>query len=760
MSSTKEMIVFIQDWIYHINRSDKLTVFTGKEAQYDAKQKLYRESEMEYKLVAEDVPSLTDACRGDLYRVRVKEELDTRYGYQRRISSAERVESALIHTIQSFLSQIRERCLTPKRRDALIDAYGAKTFDAILANPSSLDIIKAEPNIKHRIYRAITEKRDFSVLLAFLSKRKWDCRWAIPLYEKYGDETILQLRRDPYLLYQHDLASFKAADWVFLNDGGTVHNPLRCRRAVLAALLREAKQNGGTFIPRKELRKEIASLLWNPNPNAKASNCTISEADISKALDWLEECGVVHTDRVGGREDVYISSLYHAEVSVAAGVKILCQTKKPVTCPPYVLDSFLLEYRNSKGQQLTADQRIAVKQMLTAPVSVITGGPGTGKTFLVEAAIAALHELCPQAVVQCCAPTGKAANRMPAEASTIARLSRSGKWKRVNRSGSRTPDIVFVDEVSMVDIGLFVELLDVVPAGARLVLIGDQDQLPSIEPGQVLRDLIDSGVIRIIHLREVFRQEDGSAIRSNAAKIIQAAVDEDIHLDEKGAGFAFNVHLSNPHRIPNAVIKAIEIVQKSGIPLREIPVITWHQRGELGTRNWNHLLQDHFNPQNEENKLYCGGKEFRLHDRVIHIKNNYDLNVFNGETGEITEIHRTREWALTVQYDSKAVHYSEKDLEELDLAYALTAHKSQGSEYSVVIIPIAGKGITRRLLYTAVTRGKKLVLLVGTEEALTAEMRGETTDKRASHLTLRLQKILPPVLPETEQLSMFPPVKN
>ena len=445
MSSTKERIVFIQDWIYRINRSDKLTVFTGKEAQYDAKQKLYRESAMEYKLVAEDVPSLADACRGDLYRVRVKEEMDSRYGYQWRISSAERVESALLHTIRSFLSQIRERCLTPKRRDALIKAYGTKTFDTILANPSSLDIIKAEPAIKHRIYRAITEKRDFAVLLAFLAKRKWDCRWAIPLYEKYKDETILQLRRDPYLLYQHDLTSFKAADWVFLNDGGTAHDPLRCRRAVLAALLREAKQNGGSFIPRKELRKEIASLLWNPNPNAKASNCAISEADIAKALDWLEECGVIHTDRVGGREDVYISSLYHAEVSAAAGVKILCQTKKPVTCPPHVLDRFLAEYRNSKGQQLTGDQRIAVKQMLTAPVSVITGGPGTGKTFLVEAAIAALHELCPQAVVQCCAPTGKAANRMPAEASTIARLSRSEKWKRVNRSGSGEPDIIFVD---------------------------------------------------------------------------------------------------------------------------------------------------------------------------------------------------------------------------------------------------------------------------------------------------------------------------
>lgn len=349
---------------------------------------------------------------------------------------------------------------------------------------------------------------------------------------------------------------------------------------------------------------------------------------------------------------------------------------------------------------------------------------------------------------------------MPAEASTIDRLYGNEKWKRFNRSGGRDPDIVFVDEVSMVSITLFSKLLEIIPAGARLVLIGDQDQLPSIEAGQVLRDLIDSGVIHTIRLREVFRQDENSAILSNAEKTIRTAVDRGICLDEQGDGFAFNKKLTNPHRIPDAVTQAIELALKTGMPLKEIKVITMGQRGERGAGSFNHLLQDHFNPQKEENKFYYGNEEFRLHDPVIHIKNNYDKDVFNGEVGEVVELRHTREWVLTVQYPGKTVHYSEKDLAELELAYALTAHKCQGSEFEAVIIPIAGRGITRRWLYTAETRGKKLVLLIGTDEALTAEMRGETTDDRASHLALRLQKALPPVLPEMEQMSMFPTAEN
>lgn len=757
MKGTKEIKIFIQGWIYRLCPSDDLTVFTGLEAQYDSKRLLYRESEMEYKLVAESIPALADARRGDLYRVVIREELHSQYGYQWKILSAERIEPVVDYTIRTFLMRISEPCLTPKRADALIKAYGAKTFDAILAAPSALDVIKANLNSKRRIYHAIADNRGFANLLSYLAKRKWDCRWAIPLYERHKDAAILQLRTNPYLLCEYGLAGFKTADWVFLDDGGAVNAPLRCHRAVMAALHREAKQNGGTFIPREKLRERIAPLLGDAGPNTKAASCTISEKDISDALSWLEDCAEIHIDHVSGKEDVYIASLYDAEMSAAKGLKALCQTGKRASCPPHQLDTFLTEYSTSSGQQLTSTQRLAVKQMLTAPVSIVTGGPGTGKTFLIEAAIAALRKLCPHAVVQNCAPTGKAADCMPAEASTIARLSENAKWKRVNRSGTKEPDIVIVDEVSMVGITLFAELLDVVPRGARLVLIGDQNQLPSIQPGQVLRDLIASGVIQTVQLKDVFRQKENSAILSNSEKIIQTPADQDIHLDKLGAGFAFNKCFHNPHKIPNAVIRTMEMALNTGRPLKEIQVIT---RRKDEARNLNHLLQDHFNPQTADNTFYYGGKEFRLNDRVIHIKNNYDKDVFNGEVGAITEIQHTKELALTVKYPSKTIIYSEKDLAELELAYALTAHKCQGSEYNTVVIPIAGKGISRRWLYTAETRGRQLVLLIGTEDALSAEMRDESSDERASHLALRLRKLLPPVPPDVEQLSMFTTSKN
>ena len=498
-NTTTELMVFIQGWIYRLDKSTKLTVFTGLEAIFDTKQKLYCVDEVECKFVAKDIPQLADAHPGDRYKIKVKKEQDFKYGQQWRVVSAERVESAEEHEIRKFLTgQIKERSLTHCRRDALIEAYGTKVFDAVLKNTSALNIIDVKPNIKRRIYCAIQKSRSFADLLAFLVQKKWDCRWASPLYETYKNKAILNLLADPYLLYQQELAGFRAADRVFLESGRAVNDPLRCWHAVLAALEKEEK-NGGTFIPRKKLSKKIASLLWD---NDSGSSCVISEGDISMALDWLEVCKQIHIDRVDGREDVYLLPLYHAEVLAAERLSVLYQAKKSVTCSAQEIDQFLTGYRSTNEVQLTSNQRMAVKQMLTGSICVITGGPGTGKTMLVKAAIDTLHELYPDAVVQCCAPTGKAAGRMPAEASTIDRLAESEKWKKQLNQIREDADIYFVDEMSMVGIELFAKLLAIIPPGARLVLIGDVDQLPSIAAGQTLHDLIESGVIPTIRLQE------------------------------------------------------------------------------------------------------------------------------------------------------------------------------------------------------------------------------------------------------------------
>ena len=752
MDSTKtEIIIFIQRWIYHAGKSDEKNIFVGADALFDGNQRMYFASEIEYTFVYESIPGLAEASPGDIYRVTAAEE-DSAYGHQWRIASADRIESAMVHEIRKFLMQVKGRYITSKSCSELVNAYGAKTLDTILADRSALDFLKIKQNSKDRIYHTIAENRGFANLLAFLTKRNWDCRLALPLYITYGDKALSTIRTEPYRIYQDHLTSFLTADWIFLNLGGAADAPRRCQNAVRAALQKEEARNGGSFILRKELREKISRLPEDDTPH----DCTLAEDDISKALDWLEESGEVHTDRINGVEAVYPSQLYYAEVDVAEGLKVLCQAKKWVTCSVHQIDRFLESYGASTGLKLTPNQCAAVRQMLAAPVSIITGGPGTGKTLLIKAALDTLEELCPRAVVQCCSLTGKAAERMPAEACTIDRLTKNEQWKYANRYSRDEPDLFIVDEVSMVDIKRFQELLAVIPTGARLVLIGDQEQLPSIDAGQVLRDIIDSGVIRTVHLREVFRQEMGSAIRSNAAKIIQTAEDQDIHLDETGAGFDFNKRISDPCKIAEAVVLTYEKLLEGGTPPAAVQVITRQQKGELGTQNLNHLLQDRLNPQKDEDKFFCDGKEFRLRDRVIHTRNNYKKEVFNGEVGAIVEIHRTREWVLTVQYPSKLVKYAEADLKDLELAYALTAHKCQGSEYGVVIIPIAGKGITRRILYTAVTRGRERVLLIGTESALSAEMRGETSDERASHLALRLRQLLPPILPEAEQISLFP----
>ena len=775
----KKMIISLKKRIYCFHIIDQLDVFIGKEVYWDDKQKRFFETGMEYKFVTSAIPGLKNARLGDIYEVTVVEELDPQYGYQWQIKSADHVESIVIRVIRDFLSQIK---VTSKSRDTLIKTYGTKALGTILADPSALDVLKIKPNSKLQIRLAIVENRSFVELLAFLEKREWDCRWALPLYKRYGNKAISALRMNPYILYEHELyqrelyenefyryersgdeldkcrlTDFRTADRVFLSDrsSGPANAHIRCWHAIMAALYEEAEQNGGTFIPRKELLEKIAPLLWDTTPDA-ASNCTISENDISKALDWLEEIKWIHREHISGREDIYLSQLYYAETGVAEGLKALCETEKAVNCPEHEIDGMLAEFEVSNRVQLTPTQRDAVKQMLTDPVCVITGGPGTGKTLLVKAAIYVLHKLQSHAVVWCCAPTGKAAERMPAEACTIDWLIESEKWKNINQNNKRDPEIIFVDEVSMVGIELFSELLAVIPAGARLVLIGDQNQLPSIKAGQLLRDIIDSGVIRSVHLHEVFRQESSSDIPSFAKEIINTAPDQDMHLEETGAGFEFNQQINDPHRVVESVVRTYKRFLKKGMPFSEIQVIPRQRNGIQGTRNMNRLLQDRLNPQLIENTVFFNGKEFRLHDRVIHTKNNYDKNVFNGEIGEIIEVQHTRERMLTVKYPSKTVSYSKKDLEELDLAYALTVHKCQGSEFGVVIIPITGRGISCRLLYTAVTRGRKLVLLIGTESALTAEMRDESTNDRASHLALRLRKLLPPILPEVVQTSLFP----
>ena len=314
-SRTKDMSVLIQNWIYCLGESGKLKVFIGTEAQYSSKQKLYSEGWMDHKFVAESVPGLADAHQGDWYKVRVKEEADPQYGYQYRIVSAERIESAEAHEIRVFMLQMKEKHLTSNRIDALINAYDAKVLEAILTNPASLDLIKAKPDIKRQIHYAIAENSGYAALMAFLAKRKWDCSWGRPLYEWYGDKAIFTLRMSPYLLYERELTGFKAADRVFLDDGGNIHSPLRCRRAVMAALRREEKY-GGVYVPRKELRGRITPLLGDADPD-KPSHCSVSEDDISKALDMLEESRQIHIDRANGRKDVYLLPLYQAEVRVA-----------------------------------------------------------------------------------------------------------------------------------------------------------------------------------------------------------------------------------------------------------------------------------------------------------------------------------------------------------------------------------------------------------------------------------------------------------
>lgn len=757
------MQVYIKERVSHRSGNDGKTVFIGTIAQCDEKDKAYFESSREYKFIADNEIGLGNIRCGDRYEIAALDEEDDCYGYQWIITSAVCIEPVAVRVIRQFLTELKVKGLTQKRISKLLAAYGANTLEEIIANSSALDILAPLPELRNRIYAAVTSKQIFARIMKFLEERKVDCRLAVPIFEQYGDSALVSISSNPYDLFTKGIAQFRTADRIFLEGGGKTHDHLRSNYAVLAALLNESKQNGSLYIERSKLRKKTAPLLADrlSDTAAKSGECSLSEDDISEAVKRLEKMGRVQIDGAY----IYLSSLYQAEINTANGIKLLCKTPKKRNFDLEKVDIFLADLRTTDGFPLSPAQRTAVRQLLTAPVSVLTGGPGTGKSTLIAAVISAIRELQPNTKILSCAPTGKAADNMPGDAKTIHKLiAMKSCGKRYQEM--ENIDIIFVDEASMVDIQLFAELLTLIPAGARLILIGDNNQLPSIEPGQVLYDMIQSKRIHTINLHIGFRQKEAGQISSTAAKIIETENEKDIVLDavaistdipaEEGNDFYFINRISSPRKITGCIMLAEKMLQENGLNVADIQVLTKQKQGELGTFYLNGLLQNEFNPQTEENIFIAGGKEFRLHDRVIHTKNNYDLGVFNGNVGVITEIVKTKEHALTVTYPSGAKRYTAKDLEDLELAYALTIHKSQGSEYRAVIIPVAGKGFSRRLLYTGVTRGKELVLLIGTDTALKVQIRNEADSVRNSRLAYRLRALLPP-LPEEEmeQQSLF-----
>ena len=606
-------------------------------------------------------------------------------------------------------------------------AFGEAVFDVIEQEPPRLrEVTGIGPKRAARIIAGWAEQKVIREIMLFLHSNGVGTSRAVRIYKTYGADAVQLISENPYRLAR-DIRGigFRTADQIAGKLGIEKTAIIRVRAGISFALA-EAMDNGHCGLPHQDLLVLTRELLEVP---AELVNI---------ALDLELRDGTVIADDLDGRRCVFLAGLYRAEREIADKLRALAVRKPP--WPAIETDKAIPWVEKRAKLALAASQVEAVRVALASNVLVITGGPGVGKTTLVNSILKIL--LAKSVAVALCAPTGRAAKRLSEstglEAKTIHRLletdPRTGAFRRTEEL-LLDCDLLVVDETSMVDVPLMRALLRALPNQAALLLVGDVDQLPSVGPGQVLADIIASGAVPVVRLTEVFRQAAESRIIVNAHRINQGLLPNLAPVE--GGDFYF-VDAANPEE---GIGKLLAIVRKRiprrfGFdPVRDIQVLCPMNRGGLGARSLNIELQNVLNPPGER-RVERFGWTFCPGDKVMQVENDYDKEVYNGDLGVVSRIDM-EEGELTVDFDGRDVVYGFGELDELVLAYATTIHKSQGSEYPAVVIPLTTQHypmLQRNLVYTGVTRGKRLVVLVGWRKALAIAVKGARARRRWSKL--------------------------
>ncbi len=659
---------------------------------------------------------------------------DPRHGQQFKAEKMRMSKPDTLEGIEKYLASDLIKGIGKEYAKRLVKSFGRDVFDVI--ENSSGKQLKVEgigKLRKERIKTAWDEQKSVRQIMAFLFSHGISTTRAFRIHKVYGDKAIEIVQRDPYCLAR-DIRGigFLIADQISMKLGIAKESDLRAR-AGLEFVLGELTSNGHCAYVRNDLLSRTAELL------------DIDLDIIERALNYsVEEKRLILRTDIRGRDLIYLPKLYFAEIELAKRLKTLGQGKHP--CPAVDFEKALAWVQKKSGIELAVAQKNALKTSVESKVMVITGGPGVGKTTLVNSVLMILK--AKKMRVSLCAPTGRAAKRMAEttgmEAKTIHRLLKFNPGTGGFIHNAENPlecDVLIVDESSMIDIVLAAQLINAVPLHAAVVIVGDADQLPSVGPGRVLQDIIKSKTIPVAHLDEVFRQAATSRIITNAHKINCGQMPEFPEAGETSD--CYFVEADDPEKALQLVGKMIKqsIPKKFHFnPLNDIQILTPMQKGELGARNLNVTLQQLLNPRGDEVERF--GIVYRTGDKVMQTENDYDKEVYNGDIGRILSIDSDAS-ELKVEFDGRTVMYDFRELDELVLSYAITIHKSQGSEYPCVLIPLHTQHyvlLQRSLIYTAITRAKKLVILLGTKKALNlAVTRAESRD-RTTTLAERLKK--------------------
>jgi len=689
------------------------------------------------------VGNLPSAVAGEYIEATGEWKQDRDHGLQFKADNIRTTPPHTIEGIEKYLGSGLIKGIGRHYARKIVEAFGERTLSVIDESPAFLKEVKGlGPRRIQRIRESWQEQKAVRGILVFLQSHGIGTNRALRIYKTYGDQAVEVVRANPYRLAT-DIwgVGFKSADDIALRIGFDRASPLRALAAV-RYVLQELSDDGHCAYPETDVIGKTIELTGIDRTTITA----VIEQGIGEG-EFVRDDKL--TDIGPWASWLYLKRLHQAETGIAQSLKALCHGRHPL---PSIKIEAALEWVEKKMKIKLADsQRHAIRQSATQKVLVITGGPGVGKTTIVRAILEIFS--AKGMVCELCAPTGRAAKRLSEttgrEARTIHRLLEYDPGVNGFKRDSRNPlqaDLIVVDETSMVDVVLMSQLLQAVPARACLLLVGDVDQLPSVGPGTVLTDIIDSGAVPVVRLTEIFRQAGQSWIVRAAHRVKNGEMPESAP-DKQGDFFLVEAST------PEAVIDRIVTLVRERIParfklnpFRDIQVLTPMNRSELGSRNLNAKLQEVLNPPGSPggtglSQIERFGWTFRIGDKVLQTVNNYQKEVFNGDIGRIVSIH-SEDQEMTVEFDDRRVGYEFGELDELALAYALTIHKSQGSEYPAVVIPLHPQHfimLQRNLLYTGITRGKKLVTLVGTRRALALAVQRHDTARRYTGLCRRLR---------------------
>jgi exodeoxyribonuclease V alpha subunit len=682
-----------------------------------------------------------------------------KYGLQYQV---EQLRKDLPRTKQGMIQYLSGELFSgigKKTAQNIVDTLGEHAITKILEDPGVLEAVPNLPEEKSRLlYETLMEHQGLEQIMIGLSEYGFGPQLSLKIYQAYEMETLEVIRSNPYRLV-HDIEGigFRRADELGKALGLSGDHPDRVQAGCLYWLDDKALGDGHVYMPIEELLDEVQQLLTDPEE-------TVETEDIYRQLTEMneEEKVVIEEDRV------YLPSLYYAEKGLVTQTKrIIEQEFDPGFSEAEFLKA-LGELEERLGIHYAPTQKDAIQRALSSRYLLLTGGPGTGKTTVIQGIVELYGELHGLSLdpkdykkddpfpVILIAPTGRAAKRMKEAtglpAFTIHRLL---GWKGGHLGFEHDHDnpiegkLVIVDEVSMVDLWLANQLFKSLPDDVQVVVVGDEDQLPSVGPGQVLKDLLASETIPTVRLTDIYRQAEGSSIVQLAHHIKDGQIPEDLRIPKSDRRFFDCVQT----QVVDVVKQVCENALQKGYSAKDIQVLAPIYRGSAGVERLNKELQELFNPKtNGKRELSAGDVTFRSGDKVLQLMNNPDQNVFNGDIGEITAISYAKENAdrqdrLVASFDGTEVFYSRQDFNQIALAYCCSIHKSQGSEFPIVVVPVVRgywRMLKRNLIYTAVTRSKEYLILCGEESALTRAIHRENEDNRNTMLETKLRERLAP----------------